>query len=558
MPTGPGLSRDRQADSQELRISLVIIDRAIPMRERAFFSNLQKFLCVCALFALAAVPAQTAAGRPEKPAHQTVATQQPVHPAPNFDVTPSITPPVAPAAKVCAACIRANMNFLASDALRGRGSATPDEFVAATYVGAQLEQYGVEPAGDDGTYLQRATMIRETLKEPPQLHFTKPGSGPAGVPVAWTHGKEMLVLQLSQTKFRGTLKRVDADQKSAQEGARHPGTPPASQALAGKVVLITGQDRKQIRAAVFASLEEGALAVLELAPQQLVENWDARGKAMPELPPRLEGGGGPGLGLDGNVFALSEQAVAQLKDIPEGTQFSVESVMSAPEKRYTWNALGKISGSDPALSKSALLLSAHLDHLGLGKAVKGDSIYNGADDDASGVVAVLELARALASGPKPKRPVLFALFGSEELGGIGSAWFREHPPIPLADIAVNLEFEMIGRPDPKYPADSLWLSGWERSNLGPTLAAHGAKLVADARPEQMFFMRSDNYVLAKKGVVAQTASSYGMHSDYHQPSDDVAHIDFKHMTEAIESLIAPVEWLVHSDFKPEWKAGERP
>ena len=135
---------------------------------------------------------------------------------------------------------------------------------------------------------------------------------------------------------------------------------------------------------------------------------------------------------------------------------------------------------------------------------------------------------------------------------------QAHPPIPLDEIAVNLEFEMIGRPDPKYPADSLWLSGWERSNLGPTLAEHGAKLVGDQRPEQNFFRRSDNYVLAKRGVVAQTASSYGMHSDYHQPSDDVAHIDFKHMTDAIGSLIEPIEWLVHSDFKPEWKEGGKP
>jgi Zn-dependent M28 family amino/carboxypeptidase len=236
----------------------------------------------------------------------------------------------------------------------------------------------------------------------------------------------------------------------------------------------------------------------------------------------------------------------------------MEAAAREPEKSYTWNAVGKIPGADPALQKSALLLSAHLDHLGVGKPVNGDSIYNGADDDASGVVAVLELARALASGPKPRRPVLFALFGSEELGGLGSAWFRMHPPVALAEIAVNLEFEMIGRPDPKYPADSLWLSGWERSNLGPTLAEHGAKLVGDQRPEQNFFMRSDNYVLAKRGVVAQTASSYGMHSDYHQPSDDIAHIEFKHMTDAIGSLIAPIEWLVHSDFKPEWSKEGKP
>ena len=150
------------------------------------------------------------------------------------------------------------------------------------------------------------------------------------------------------------------------------------------------------------------------------------------------------------------------------------------------------------------------------------------------------------------------MFGSEEIGGVGSTYFREHPPLPLQDIAANLEFEMIGRPDPLVKADTLWLTGWERSNLGPTLAAHGAHLVRDPRPDQNFFARSDNYVLAKKGVVAQTVSSFGLHNDYHQPSDEVKRLDFKHMDAAIGSLLGPVEWLVNSDFRPEWKKGGRP
>jgi Zn-dependent M28 family amino/carboxypeptidase len=150
------------------------------------------------------------------------------------------------------------------------------------------------------------------------------------------------------------------------------------------------------------------------------------------------------------------------------------------------------------------------------------------------------------------------LFGSEEAGGLGSTWFQEHPPVPLDKIAANLEFEMLGRPDPKYAPDELWLTGWERSNLGPVLAAHGAKLEADKRPEEHFFMRSDNYVLAKKGVVAQTVSSFGLHKDYHQPSDDLEHIDFPHMTAAIGSMIRPVQWLVNSGFMPKWNPGGKP
>jgi Zn-dependent M28 family amino/carboxypeptidase len=171
---------------------------------------------------------------------------------------------------------------------------------------------------------------------------------------------------------------------------------------------------------------------------------------------------------------------------------------------------------------------------------------------------MLEFARMLASQPRPRRSVTFALFGSEELGGLGSSYFRAHPPEPLKDIAAYLEFEMIGRPDSAVPEGTLWLTGWERSNLGPVLAEHGAKLVGDPHPDQGFFQRSDNYVFAKAGVVAQTVSSYGLHKDYHQPSDDIAHIDFQHMGEAIESLLTPVLWLVNSDFVPHWNPGKQP
>lgn len=223
----------------------------------------------------------------------------------------------------------------------------------------------------------------------------------------------------------------------------------------------------------------------------------------------------------------------------------------------TTNVVGIIRGSDATLSKETILLSAHLDHLGVREGMPGDNIYNGADDDASGVTAVLELAGALA-GTKPKRTVVFALFGSEEIGGWGARYFQEHPPTPIESFVANLEFEMIARPDSAVAAHTLWLTGYERSNLGPELAKHGARLVADPHPEQNFFRRSDNYVLARKGIIAHTVSSYGLHTDYHRPSDDLSHVDFKHMTDAIASMVEPVRWLINSDFKPAWSEGGRP
>jgi acetylornithine deacetylase/succinyl-diaminopimelate desuccinylase-like protein len=225
---------------------------------------------------------------------------------------------------------------------------------------------------------------------------------------------------------------------------------------------------------------------------------------------------------------------------------------------HTRNVIGVLRGRDEKLKDQVILLTAHMDHVGVGEPVNGDSIYNGADDDASGCVAVLQLARALAHKKSPKRTVIFVFFGSEETGGQGNQYFLEHPPVPLKRIVANLEFEMIGRPDSAIKPDELWLTGFERTNLGPELSRHGAKLVADPHPKEEFFQRSDSYALAKKGVIAQTVSSFGLHADYHRPGDDVAHIDFTHMEQAIHSMLGPVEWLANSEFRPDWVKGKKP
>ena len=135
----------------------------------------------------------------------------------------------------------------------------------------------------------------------------------------------------------------------------------------------------------------------------------------------------------------------------------------------TWNVVGILRGSDAG--KGAILLTAHLDHLGIGPEKNGDRIYNGADDDASGTTAVIELARVFAGRARPARTILFVLFGSEEIGGYGNRYFLDHPPVPLDQIVANLEFEMIGRRDPALPRDGLWLTGFDRSDLGPSLRA---------------------------------------------------------------------------------------
>jgi hypothetical protein len=230
-------------------------------------------------------------------------------------------------------------------------------------------------------------------------------------------------------------------------------------------------------------------------------------------------------------------------------------VQTAPSGA-TWNVIGVLRGSNPT---EAIMLSAHLDHLGVNEAAPGDDkIFNGADDDGSGTVAVIELARALSSGKRPRRTIYFVCFGSEERRGLGSRHFIDNPPVPLTQIVADLQFEMLGRPDAKVPAGTLWLTGFERSNLGPALARHGAALVADPHPDQRFFQRSDNFPLALRGVIAHTVSSFGLHTDYHRASDEVSMIDFPFMTRSINSLVKPIQWLANSSFRPAWVAGQAP
>jgi len=433
--------------------------------------------------------------------------------------------------------IRAHMDYLAGDALAGRGSGTPEEHMAADYVTSELRRYGVAPAlpGDGGGYLQHVALEYRSLAAPPVLSFDS-----GGQTVRWTHGNEIAVTWLGEASISGPLQKLGPSD-------------PKTQVNAGAVVLLTPTDDATAWRQAYEVSQRGAALVLVLESPSLEGSWSDAQRRLPKLPPRIKI-----LPREAGIQEISmvivrSAAFKKLAALPDGTPVQLEAKLNPMRPGETWNTVGMIAGSDPSRRDQAVLFSAHLDHLGTKITSHGKVIYHGADDDDSGVSAVLELARAMASGPRPRRTVLFVFFGSEERGGLGSTYFREFPPVPLAHIVAALEFEMLGRPDDAIPKHKLWLSGYERSDLGPELAAHDAPLVPDPHTGEHFFERSDNYPLARKGVVAHTVSSYGLHRDYHQPGDTLAHIDFPHLDEAIESMIAPAEWLVNSDFKPQWK-----
>jgi hypothetical protein len=275
-------------------------------------------------------------------------------------------------------------------------------------------------------------------------------------------------------------------------------------------------------------------------------------------------------GGDSGYFQRIPLAITTRKVTRGGQEFTViegqifnsfAELDTVPRERRpnSVNVVGLIRGSDATLGSEVVAAGAHYDHEGIGRPVNGDSIYNGADDDASGVVAVLESARIMAAGPKPKRTVVFIAFTGEENGGFGVRWYVDHPVGgPLDKHAAELQVEMIGRPDSMAGGrGKAWLTGYERSTMGETLSRAGLSVVPDPYPAQQFFLRSDNIAFARRGVIAHTLSSYGMHADYHTVDDEVDRVDFEHMT-AVVNLIARAVRIVADGPKLEWKPGGKP
>jgi hypothetical protein len=232
-------------------------------------------------------------------------------------------------------------------------------------------------------------------------------------------------------------------------------------------------------------------------------------------------------------------------------------------RRRGINVVGVVHGSDPVLRGQTVLIDAHYDHLGVSAdgvctADAGDTVCNGADDDASGDVAVLEIARDLAHGPPPRRTVVLLLTTGEELGLLGTRWYIRHPAAPISSMVANMEIEMIGRPDSALGGPGrAWLTGYDRSTMGEMLASAGVPIVADPRPAENFFERSDNIAFARMGVPAHTLSSFGLHGDYHTARDDAAHIDYAHMTRVVAAAVQAARLLADGP-APVWKPGGRP
>jgi hypothetical protein len=415
--------------------------------------------------------------------------------------------------------VAAHEAFLASDALQGRASASRDEAIAAAYVASQFQSFGLERAPGMTDYLQTAPVIREHIAGPGKIMsdgMTDVAPTVLLAPSEPITGK-LAVATSADAKAMPAGEVVLVSALNADVGAFYRA---ASKARA-KVLLLTGD-------------EAGTAKLVDLfgaAPRIYLENDPPKHRL---------------------AIAIVRPAEAAALARQEGKPVTL-AVPVTRDRGVTTNAVGYLRGSDP--DAGTLLLTAHLDHLGMHA---DGTIMPGANDDASGTTAVLELARALSAGSRPKRSILFVAYGSEEVGGYGSTFFAQNPPVPLDRIIANIEFEMIGAQDPKLPPNTLMMTGFERSNLGTALKEHGALVTGDPYPDEHFFQRSDNYSLALKGVVAHTVSGWAVVPTYHKPTDTAANLNIAFMTNAIRSLVAPIEWIANSDFVPAWSPGGKP
>ena len=214
------------------------------------------------------------------------------------------------------------------------------------------------------------------------------------------------------------------------------------------------------------------------------------------------------------------------------------------------NVVGKINGKR---SNEIVLFSAHYDHLGI-RGTEGDTIYNGANDDASGTTAVIALAKYFKKmGKQPERTIMFAAFTAEEGGGYGSTYFSQK--LNPDEIVAMFNIEMIGKPAVSGP-NTAWITGFDRSNFGELLqkAVEGTEyeFYADPYPDQNLFYRSDNATLARLGVPAHSISTtpIDVDKDYHQASDEVSTLDLAHMTNTIKAIAAAAGRMISGEDTP--------
>ncbi|HTG37877.1 M28 family metallopeptidase [Sphingomonas sp.] len=502
------------------------------------------------------------------------------------------------------AAMKAHVMFLASDAMQGReaGSATYD--VAAQYVAAQFYAQGLRPAGDAGSYLQTVPLVSYKAADKGSFGWTRTG----GSAQALVFGEDYIP---GADPSRATT-AIDAPVVFVGYGIDAPAFDRDDYAgvdVRGKVVAffsgapagMPGEERAHFGNAANKAVtaqEKGAVGVILLESptsakvrpfSRLVEGWDharmtwanADGTgffAAPDAPSlgTLSMKGAEKLFAGARtpwakVVATAESKAAKFRAVELPGRLSVK--LSTETKPVTsYNVAGMLPGSDPALRDEVVVLTAHLDHVGVGTPKNGDAIYNGAMDNAVGIAALIEEAKRFkASGQAPKRSVLFLAVTAEEKGLVGADYFARHPTVPKENLVADVNLDM---PILTYKFEDIVAFGADRSTLGQYVknaaTRLGVAVSADPMPDQGFFVRSDHYRFVQQGIPSvfvwpgakgpgQAAFEAFLSTHYHQPSDEVGQtppIDWASGVRFIEANYMIAREIADAAERPRWNKGD--
>lgn len=412
--------------------------------------------------------------------------------------------------------VLSTVSFLSSDELAGRDTPSKELTIASAYVAARFRGAGLEGLGPDGSYYQTHTVqTTQPPRSPAQLQ-TELG-GISNLPVI-TGGADDLELSAR------VLTAAEANEATDPQIAVIPEIRVPPQAVGNPTYLLAMVARE-----VRALTEKGVQVVLVEYSDESVLREMAEKLLQKPLMPRQ------GMKPDCAVVLIP----ASRKIAGQQVKLKVDPQRNTDVPVH--NVLGVLRGADELLSKEAIIVSAHLDHIGLSSGGP-DTINNGADDNATGVTAVVSMADAFTSlGAPPARSVIFCTFWGEEKGLVGSSRFVERPLWPLEKIAANINIEMVGRPE-KDAREKAWMTGWVHSNLGEVMsvgsARAGVEIFHREDVSEMLYKRSDNYPFVNAGVIAHSFSAGSLHADYHQPSDEWEKLDIPHMTRVIQGLFA--------------------
>ena len=423
--------------------------------------------------------------------------------------------------------IRRDLVALGGDHFRGREGGTLDELKASVWLADQIRAIGLLPAGDDGTYFQWFHLQRTRLTKASRLsigtHELKPNQD--ALILAPTNFAANAPLVYVGTGTAPELARVDIKGKAV--ALLFSGTPPAELSFRRFLTLTMNTKSAEL-------MKAGAAAVVFVADaraQAVFEHWGhiyERGRfGLPGDAPLQVVDTAPVMLLPESARTWVQQAGQQLNVNLKVESFRYPSV----------NIVAKVPGTDAQLKKEHVLFSTHQDHDGVRAPVAGDSIYNGADDNATGCAALLAIMRAFKQQPG-RRSALFVYHGAEERGLLGSRYYSATPTVPLASIVAVLNAEMMGRNAPDSAAllgsvaPHLNSSDLVRTALAANQAGPRFKLDAEwdkaTHPEGWYF-RSDHLPYARLGIPAVMYTSL-LHPDYHTPRDEPRTIDYPKLT----------------------------